>query len=379
MAVRLFACDTPVFRYAMERWESSPYEIKIVHKRDLNSAELDLIKQLKSNSIKAGQSANLLTETINLTRFSSRPKMVSAPASEVEIQISYPLDSNIEKIFWQTELNDKNVNDILNSETRELIGTHLTNGSPIVWLFIEGKDSKDTATKLKILTDSLKELEQWWIIPRLRGVNNKPKILLSPIVTTKPDKNNFLQRLLLSIDEKMFNSSEPVAFPFYGQGRALSALTGDNINHQKIKEQCDFIMGKCSCIVKEQNPGVDVLFNTDWTRNLGETWIEDEPMPKIGGFSSFIEEVALPELVKPEPKMTDHSMKVIHSPPLSKPEVKIKSAEPTGNFKLKQQKQSEGRNSKVQTSTVFRLLIALSTLFVLALIFGTLIILKKEE
>ena len=326
----LFACDTPVFRYAMERWVSSPYRVRIFHHRDLNRLELKLLAKLENSVIQKNDHANLIVETIDLSRQKVVPTASLPVKSDVELQVAYPLDCPVQRTFWQSPLNSKAVDQLLYSPTRRLIGEHLTNGSPIVWLFIQGENKKQSADKLKLLKESLVELEKSWAIPQLTDNTGKYKVDLSPIVE-RPALNasdGFLQTLLKSVKPEHLKSRDAMLFSFYGQGRVLNALTGEDINLKKIKEQADFLLGKCSCIVKEQNPGIDVLFNTDWSYNLGNTWIEDEPQPAVTGFDGFIEEVELPELPAAAPEQRSAKAAPPLTSDLSPVEPEAKTAHP---------------------------------------------------
>ena len=51
--------------------------------------------------------------------------------------------------------------------------------------------------------------------------------------------------------------------PVFGQGRALYALVGDGIKHETIDRAATFLIGKCSCEVREQNPGFDLLLASE--------------------------------------------------------------------------------------------------------------------
>jgi hypothetical protein len=57
-----------------------------------------------------------------------------------------------------------------------------------------------------------------------------------------------------------------MAFAVFGRGRALFPLIGAGITAENIRdEHARFLIGPCTCKVKEQNPGVDLLFAADWT------------------------------------------------------------------------------------------------------------------
>jgi hypothetical protein len=50
----------------------------------------------------------------------------------------------------------------------------------------------------------------------------------------------------------------------FGLGRALLPLIGAGITQKNIYDAASFLAGPCSCEVKEQNPGFDLLLNADW-------------------------------------------------------------------------------------------------------------------
>jgi hypothetical protein len=60
------------------------------------------------------------------------------------------------------------------------------------------------------------------------------------------------------------------------------------IRPELIKSTCNAVIGWCSCIIKEENPGTDLLFMADWEKAIGDTsWIQEE-LPEITGLSAFL-------------------------------------------------------------------------------------------
>jgi hypothetical protein len=57
-----------------------------------------------------------------------------------------------------------------------------------------------------------------------------------------------------------------MVFPLFGRGRAMPALVGAGITPENIKDAAAFLAGPCSCEVKRDNPGVDLLLTADWER-----------------------------------------------------------------------------------------------------------------
>lgn len=304
LSLTAFSCDTPVFRYAMERWQADPYQFKIVHSRELTAKETAIYHNLLKLSKNLTGSANITVECIDL-RNTQLPEWNLPLISDVELQVSYPSSTNANPAFWQCPLNPQTVKAVINSKVRTAVWTHLTEGSPAVWLFLPSPEQPKNEKALSILNKELKKQEAANEIPQLTTTAGTPKVPYFPIVKiVDPKTEQFLIKMLVAVEANL-NTGEPVVFPVYGRGRALLPLIGEGINSDTIKRYASFVMGKCSCVVKQKNPGVDLLFNHDWSRNLGATWIEDEPMPQIGGFEEFIEEIELPPLNNSEVELEE--------------------------------------------------------------------------
>ncbi len=365
LSISAFCCDTPVFRYSMERWPPSPYQVKILHKRDLKAAEIEAVEKLKQFSVNIRGKANTYVETIDL-KCEKMPVAALPLQSSVEIQVSYPIDSNIKRTFWQKPLTLENAEAIIDSPVRELVSRHLTDGSPAVWLFFASSDQSKNKQSLATLNKSLAKMQVNLSIPRLSDGSGHPRVNYFPIVqaSAKNVKEEFLRKMLGSIEPELLDTDEPMAFPIYGQGRALFALVGKGINHKVIKDHCEFVMGKCSCIVKEQNPGVDMLFNCDWSRNLGSTWIEDEPAPEVSGIGDFIETIELPPLDGPEEK--------------KRPKVSEKNIVPATVPETLKNKSAEEVMKTTDDSSLLLYLIITAALAVIIITAGTVFMRKKS-
>ena len=100
-----------------------------------------------------------------------------------------------------------------------------------------------------------------------------------------PAERMFVAMLLHSEKDLLSEefAGEPMVFPVFGRGRLLWVLVGKGINRDNILESCDYITGACSCEVKFQNPGLDLLVSKDWDKALFETMVEDDPEPDLRG------------------------------------------------------------------------------------------------
>jgi hypothetical protein len=73
-----------------------------------------------------------------------------------------------------------------------------------------------------------------------------------------------LVEMLLGSEPDLIEFDEPMVFPVFGRGRALLPLIGAGITADNVLESASFLVGACSCEVKDLNPGFDLLLAADW-------------------------------------------------------------------------------------------------------------------
>ena len=56
---------------------------------------------------------------------------------------------------------------------------------------------------------------------------------------------------------------------------------GKGIAAETIEEAATFLIGKCSCQVKEQNPGIDLLFTADWKKLAKASPLLERDLPDL--------------------------------------------------------------------------------------------------
>ena len=117
-----------------------------------------------------------------------------------------------------------------------------------------------------------------------------------------PTEEVFIDILLRTEADLQYFKNAPLAFPMFGQARILYALAGSGIKSKNIETACSTIIGWCSCTIKDDNPGIDLLFSANWDRIIGDSsWIQPEQIPDITGISAFIDDdVESDELVEVE-------------------------------------------------------------------------------
>jgi hypothetical protein len=87
---------------------------------------------------------------------------------------------------------------------------------------------------------------------------------------------------------------ESFAAPVVGRGRVLGSWKLTDLDDVALEDITMFLTGSCSCRVKNQNPGWDVLLKVDWESALEKAKATSPARPR--------KSTAQPETVRIEPK-----------------------------------------------------------------------------
>ena len=304
-----YACSTPVFRYAMERWPADYYDGVLIHKGP--PADDDPASVLLQSE--QAEFLNLRLSKIDLESSESE-QAGSGPAERIKSQLGievpetlpalvlwYPWNKGRAAPFWSGEFTPATVTALIQSPKRQELARRLTDGQTAVWIFIEsGNTAKDKAAMQLLkqeLDAAMKELEE--MAPALAEELEMPglsyEFSILPVSRSDSKERMFLEMLLKSEPDLDEYSEEPVVFPTFGRGRALFALVGEGINVDNLREAISFITGPCGCEVKMLNPGVDLLMAENWDASVMQFYQEfyetaEEPLPELT--SVFPEEPA---------------------------------------------------------------------------------------
>lgn len=289
-----YSCSTPVFRYALEMWAAYAYTVEVIHDGTLTNAQQEALNYLKSSS-NAEVPVNLrVIETV-----ASESKDIDKKDLPI-MRLSFPNAHNKPGIIWQGKLTSENVERLIDSPSRRQVVERIRNGDAAVWLFLESGNAKKDSKQLKILEEELRRLtKNMKLAESATDVNGNPldiKIINTGVSFSmvKIDKNDPAEEIFIKIllgtepDLNLF-TNVPLAFPIFGQGRALYSLVGAGIKDKNIETACSSVIGWCSCTIKDDNPGTDLLLKADWNIAIGDSsWIHPEEIPDITGLSGFI-------------------------------------------------------------------------------------------
>ena len=178
---------------------------------------------------------------------------------------------------------------LVDSPLRQAIAGKLLQGDSAVWIFVPSGDKQKDAAALNMLEQENLSAQKILKLPTAEEMETdelvvqeakiKLKIDFSVVTLNRDDPaEEFVLSMLLDSESDLRTFDEPLAFPLFGRGRVLYALVGKGIAPHTIGTACSFIAGPCSCQVKGQNPGFDLLMSVDWDAAIGEHRISS-PLP----------------------------------------------------------------------------------------------------
>ena len=298
-------CSVPVFRYALEHWRPDAYVVYVFQQGDLTDGKLNEDQQQIIDTLQpfSGQTANVKVKIVDL-EINKDPDLQAVWEANRSgtlpwIVVQSPAKWGPSQTIWQGEITVDNVSAIVESPTRRKIHERLVNGQSAVWVLLEcGKKDEDDAA-FKMLTTELKRMKDVVKLPEVEAEDlgdlsvdpNALKVDFSAVRISRDDpQEQMLVEMLLRVEPDLMEeqfSSQPMAFPVFGRGRALYALVGKGISADLIEEASTFLCGACQCTVKAQNPGVDLIMNVDWDEVIEPIEVLDEGLPPLAGFSGF--------------------------------------------------------------------------------------------
>jgi hypothetical protein len=268
----LTACDTPVFRYALERWHPGDFDLVLFHQGPLKAADGPLIQQLAGASKAGGGEANFKLEQVDVAA-SPADAMGAVWTRQHAVRmpwlvLRYPGSKAEEPDAWCGPLNSQTVRFFQSNPTAAKVAEEIGRGDRIPMLvFLSGHEAKDETFR-RSLTLELKKLEQKVLVaesPQNTSKSNAVTVTFPmSIISRQNAEGRFLAQIVFNSDAELAQSREPILVPVFGRGRALCALPASRVNAAALEKIRDFLLGMCSCEVKDQNPGLDLMIHADW-------------------------------------------------------------------------------------------------------------------
>ncbi len=277
------ACNIPVFRFALERWKPDSCEVVVFHRGPISADDEKTVNELESASLAKDGLANLNLIRCDLSSNGDQE------LSDLWLSVKEKSDAKLPMVVarsrkgrgqtinhWYGSLQESRTAGLIESPIRVELTKRLQSGDAIVWLVLKSSDEQKTAAIRELLKAQCEELPNKIELPEGIGLpgselySEVPLLLQFSVLEIDPDdpKEQYLVRQLKGFHADTTIDDEPLVVPVFGRGRALEVIPASQLNADLIHDLTEFLCGACSCQVKEQNPGFDLLLSTNWNAAL---------------------------------------------------------------------------------------------------------------
>ncbi len=270
------ACNVPVFRYALERWRPDTYRMVIVHRGALHDSQLKLVEQLRRTT--EDGLANGALVTVELDELGAAAEKLIGDHSAADLPrliVQYPARLGSDVPIWSAPFTTETVARLIDSPARQELTRRLIRGQSAVWIVLESGDRDADEAAAQLVERQLRKLEAELKLPQLTDdpvdkLATAPPLVLefSLLRVARSEVEEPLVRMLLRSEPDLAELKQPLVFPVFGRGRAMFPLVGAGITADNLRDFACFLVGACSCQVKEFNPGFDLLIAANWEEML---------------------------------------------------------------------------------------------------------------
>jgi hypothetical protein len=312
----------------MYRWQPAPYEVYFFHDAEPDQQDQKVAELLESFGRGNAAPANVVYLPVNL----AEDKELASVPPDVKKAWEARDDKSLPAYFISTpygaglsfhQLDAENVKALVESPARKSLAAQLETGKLGVFVLLTGADAAETKQTQEIMQELVEEVQSGkvslYVSPSQDGAeasgaesNEEKKEVKANtglgLMTIDRDsqEEQWFVRSLLAMEPDLAAETRPMVFLIYGRARALLPYIGKGITRENLLREIEFVSGACSCTVKEQNPGVDLLVRYDWESAAAA--LADKFGSEEGNESQFGPEAFFPELIiggGAEPEVTE--------------------------------------------------------------------------
>ncbi len=252
-----WGCTIPVFRFALDRWESDGFRLVV-----------------PASALKQPETAKLLIPFHG----NAAANLKINESSDAALKEPHLLDSRDGSApLWSGALNAGNLDTLLESPARKELLKRILDGESVIWVAVidDKPESKAAADHLE---KRLHYLEQVIGLPPQDpddpdsqlgpGPTLKLKLTLMRVSQKDATEKLFCSMLAGQKCAQVLAKGQCFAAPVFGRGRVLGAWPLEELDDTSIEDITMFLTGRCSCRVKRESPGWDVLLKVDWDTAL---------------------------------------------------------------------------------------------------------------
>lgn len=224
------ACTTKVSEWVLLNADPGQYTLVYLHKNAINE------------KIKGANEA--LKQSIKGANISFREVL-----KEDAVQPYYALYYG-NRLFSRYD-SPEQINGLASSPLREKIAGEIIKGKLCVMLYLKSGNSDKDEKALAVIR---------------KAVSSSPFAAIIPVVELSradQDEKHFIS-MLLNVESDLKNLKEPMLFGIFGKFKALEPLVAGGITEENINYMFEFLTADCSCLIKDNLPGTDILYPVKW-------------------------------------------------------------------------------------------------------------------
>ena len=196
-----------------------------------------------------------LTETVK-----QQNSAVTRELKDANVQFKNILKQDIKKpyyaLYYQERLFSKysDINELKNlsaSPLREKIADELMSGKLCVMLYLKTDNQPKDEASLQLIKKTLASSPFGEIITLVELSRNSK------------EEKHFVS-MLLNVEDDLKGINEPMLFGIFGRFKALEPLIAKGITEENVSLMINFLTADCSCLIKDNLPGTDILFTDKW-------------------------------------------------------------------------------------------------------------------
>ncbi|MGC9327065.1 MAG: hypothetical protein ACP5I1_05500 [Candidatus Hinthialibacter sp.] len=261
----------------------------------MSAEKLDIVNKIIKASAEGEIGCNFTDELIDLSdeKYASMKKWMDEQGYEPPcVLLQYPPQLRMPGFVESGPLTEEYIRSLVQSPVRREIAERLLDGEAAVWIFLECGHKERDEKAFAFIQTLLDQLEKELQLPDRSDVsmadviemdNSAPpmQIQFSTIRVSRTDPaEQTLVNILMHSEIDLFDyENQPMLFPVFGRARILYALIGEGITEENVREAAGFLIGPCSCLVKDLNPGTDLLMPVNWDDQLQNFLVQDRQIP----------------------------------------------------------------------------------------------------
>lgn len=180
--------------------------------------------------------------------------------TDANIQFRTVADKNIRQPYYSLSYRNRliekfrsydELGSLTTSPIREKVAKELMAGKLCVMLYLKtGEQEKDEAG--------------WQVLQKTMAASPFKEIITVIELERENAGEAHFVSFLLNVEEDLQRIHEPMLFGIFGKFKALEPLLAGGITGENINLMIGFLTAECSCLIKDDLPGADILFSGRW-------------------------------------------------------------------------------------------------------------------